>query len=295
MSLLIWPSKYLPTICLSLSILFLSDFSAAKNSNNNYKQSLTNNKKTAMLYLAVAANFKTTLQQLVNQFLLEHPYLEKKQLAIISGSTGALYAQITQGAPFDIFFAADTARPQQLIKNNFSTNDTFRIYAQGQLAIAFQDKQENTICEKKIQSTTAIKHLLNQLPDSTQPTLAIANPATAPYGKSAKALISRLDETFIQYRIVRGKNILHAQQLLLNNNADLAILSSAQEKHPAMANYQFCILDQSLYPAIEQSMVIIKQTKRNIENERLMTAFADFITSQSAQSIIMANGYLIDE
>jgi ABC-type sulfate transport system substrate-binding protein len=62
-----------------------------------------------------------------------------------------------------------------------------------------------------------------------------------------------------------------------------------------MANYQFCILDPSLYPAIEQSMVVIKQTKRNIENERLMTAFADFITSQSAQSIIIANGYLIDE
>ncbi|MGB2272486.1 MAG: hypothetical protein ACPH15_05645, partial [Pseudomonadales bacterium] len=73
MSLLIWPSKYLPTICLILSILFLSGFSAAENSNNNHKQSPTNNKNTAILYLAVAANFKTTLQQLVNQFLLEHP------------------------------------------------------------------------------------------------------------------------------------------------------------------------------------------------------------------------------
>ena len=246
------------------------------------------------IYLAVAANFKSTLQQLVNAFALEYPNIEKEQLKIISGATGALYAQIIQGAPFDIFFAADTKRPQLLIKKNHAKKNSYYNYAYGQLAFAFQAR-EKELCKNGIDSQNVLIEFINSYQPSSKPTLAIANPAIAPYGLSANRLIKQSEKAFSQYRIVKGKNVLHAQQLLLNNNADLAILSAAQSTHAAMENYDFCLINKSLYTPIEQAMVIIKQAQRTDTQEYLLGQFFDFIKQESAQSIILSNGYLINE
>jgi len=246
-----------------------------------------------IIYLAVAANFKSTLQQLVEHFLLEQPDSNKYQLKIISGSTGALYAQITQGAPFDIFFAADTARPKLLIEKSYAKKASLYSYAYGQLALAFQANNKNT-CDQTINRESTLIEFISAFQSPSKPTLAIANPATAPYGFSANSLIHRSKDIFSRYRIVKGKNVLHAQQLLLNSNADLAIISAAQAQHATMKNIHFCIVDHSLYPAIEQAMVIIQQDKRTTRQQKLINEFSHFIKQEKAKSIISVSGYLIN-
>ena len=247
-----------------------------------------------IIYLAVAANFKSTLQQLVETFLLQQPNTNQHQLKIISGSTGALYAQITQGAPFDIFFAADSARPQLLIEKSYAEKTTLYNYAYGQLVLAFQTNNKNT-CDQTINRESTLIEFINDFQSPSKPTLAIANPATAPYGLSANTLISTSKENFLRYRIVKGKNVLHAQQLLLNSNADLAIISAAQAQHSAMINISYCLINPSLYPAIEQAMVIIQQDKRTASQQQLINKFFHFIKQEKAKSIITLNGYLIDD
>ena len=247
-----------------------------------------------IIYLAVAANFKSTLQQLVEAFLLQQPNTNQHQLKIISGSTGALYAQITQGAPFDIFFAADSARPQLLIEKSYAEKATLYSYAYGQLVLAFQTNKKNT-CDQTINRESTLIEFINDFQSPSKPTLAIANPATAPYGLSANTLISTSQENFSRYRIVKGKNVLHAQQLLLNRNADLAIISAAQAQHSAMKNISYCLLNPSLYPAIEQAMVVIAQDKRTASQQQLINEFFSFIKQEKAKSIITLNGYLIND
>lgn len=251
-----------------------------------------------VIYLAVAANFKSTLQQLVENFLLAQPDTHKHQLKIISGSTGALYAQITQGAPFDIFFAADTERPYRLIEESYAEKASLYSYAYGQLAFAFKASKKN-ICDQGIAKKSSLVEFINNLQSplisKSTPTLAIANPATAPYGLSANGLINESKDLFSRYRIVKGKNVLHAQQLLLNSNADLAIISAAQAQHATMKNINFCIINHSLYPAIEQAMVIIQQSKRTARQQKLVNQFSDFIKQEKAKSTISLNGYWVND
>ena len=256
-----------------------------------------------IIYLAVAANFKSTLQQLVENFLLAQPDTHKHQLKIISGSTGALYAQITQGAPFDIFFAADTERPYRLIEKSYAEKASLYSYAYGQLAFAFKASKKN-ICDQGIAKKSSLVEFINNLQSPSTspsiskptptPTLAIANPATAPYGLSANGLINESKELFSRYRIVKGKNVLHAQQLLLNSNADLAIISAAQAQHTTMKNIDFCIINHSLYPAIEQAMVIIQQSKRTARQQKIINDFSNFIKQEKAKSTITLNGYWVN-
>lgn len=294
----LWLKKTSLTIALriGLSLLLLCStvLCLAQENPKNTPQLFDHRHQTPIIYLAVAANFKSTLHKLVDSFLLQHPDINKKQLSIISGSTGALYAQITQGAPFDIFFAADTLRPKQLLINNHSANQQYHTYAYGQLALVFKAIQGKSVCKKNIDTLFELNQLIAQLPPSRQATLAIANPTTAPYGASANALISRLDKSFSRYRLVKGKNILHAQQLLLNGNANLAILSTTQAKHPIMADYQFCTINKAFYTPIEQAMVSLKDTTSNDDKAYLTNAFFNFIKTQQAKKIITLSGYLTD-
>ena len=295
----LWLKKLSLTAFLSALILCVTQTYAAEKITSNTGQAFTdsqldNSHKDIVIYIAVAANFKSTLQQLVNAFALEQPNIKKKQLKIISGATGALYSQIIQGAPFDIFFAADTKRPLLLIEKKHVKKDSYYSYAHGQLILAFQ-AQEQKLCDRSLNNKQSLIDFFNNFQASSKPTLAIANPAIAPYGRSANNIIKLSAKAFSRYRIVKGKNVLHAQQLLLNSNADLAILSAAQATHVAMDNYEFCLINKSLYTPIEQAMVIIKQDHRTSRQQHLLNQFFNFIKKERAQSIISSNGYLNNE
>lgn len=254
--------------------------------------------------IAVAANFKATLQQLIDAYSEQLPLQSKPRLRIINGATGALFTQISQGAPFDLFFAADSLRPQQLVAQQRADKNSLAVYAIGQTALvlkadsAIADTSTIALCRRGISNNKQLRAIL-QHPSLTPPiNIAIANPKTAPYGAVALALLKQTFENEQQYRLIRGKNVLHAQQLLMNGNVDFALLSVSQQHLPSRGakpmGDHYCPLATSLAPAVQQSVVIIRQPNRNAIQRDTLQAFYRYILSPDARRIIARNGYLSD-
>lgn len=153
------------------------------------------------LRIAVAANFRPALEQINDGFREE----TGREVVLSSASTGVLFSQITHGAPFDIFFAADEESPAKLFAAGRG-GEPF-CYAVGVLVLAGGE--------------------LAQLQDP-QKSLAIANPATAPYGRAALEVLAR--EPFSAgsgRRLVRGSNVAQAYQFWHSGAVDLALVAAA--------------------------------------------------------------------
>lgn len=153
------------------------------------------------LRIAVAANFRPALEQINAGFLGE----TGREIVLSSASTGVLFSQITHGAPFDIFFAADEESPAKLFAAGRG-GEPF-CYAVGRLVLAGGE--------------------LAQLQDP-QKSLAIANPATAPYGRAALEVLAR--EAFSagsSRRLVRGGNVAQAYQFWHSGAVDMALVAAA--------------------------------------------------------------------
>ena len=218
--------------------------------------------------IAVAANYKKILSNLINEYQSGNQTTKGFTINIISGSTGALFTQIKNGAPFDLFLAADMERPQALVQANLTIEDTPYIYTTGTLAIAYQSTGDKKVgCGDndlyKGELNKLIDYLLKKGEDSK--TIVVANPITAPYGKAAEKLLEKSKSIGKENRvkIIRGKDIIHAQQILLNGHADIAFLASHMEEGINKPGFSYCSIDQSLYPPIEQGMVSIRSKQMN--------------------------------
>jgi len=153
------------------------------------------------LRIAVAANFRPVLERINAGFLQE----TGREVAISSASTGVLFSQIAHGAPFDIFFAADQESPARLFAAGRG-GEPF-CYALGSLVLAGGE--------------------LARLQDPQQ-SLAIANPAHAPYGRAALEVLARAAfSAGRERRLVRGSNVAQAYQFWQSGAVDLALVPAA--------------------------------------------------------------------
>ncbi len=218
--------------------------------------------------IAVAANYKQILSNSIDKYSLDNEITKDFTINIISGSTGGLFTQIKNRAPFDLFLAADMERPQALVQANLTIEDTPFIYTTGKLAIAYrsEDNEEDHCGDNDLLQSDLdqlIDHLLKKGEDSK--TIVIANPITAPYGKAAERVLEKTQNIRKENRtkIIRGKDIIHAQQILLSGHADMAFLASHMEEGINKTGVSYCSIDQSLYPPIEQGMVSIKPKEMN--------------------------------
>ena len=219
------------------------------------------------LRIAVASNFTHTMKSIVKR------YHEKtaQRVLISSGSTGKHFAQIMNGAPFDIFFAADKRRPEIIENNNIVQPGNRFTYAIGQLVL----------WSAKIQD----RHLnLSIFNNFTNKYLAIANPKLAPYGKAAEETLKKINAwSRIRKNIVMGENITQAFQFAASGNAALAMLAYSQVKQ-ANANGQYYLIPKNHYTPIEQQAVILKNNK-NVQS------FVSFFKSKKSQDLILNAGY----
>ena len=218
--------------------------------------------------IAVAANYKKILSNSIDKYLSDNQITKYFTINVISGSTGALFTQIKNGAPFDLFLAADMERPQTLVQSNLTIEDKPFIYTTGTLAISYQSTGgkefncgDNNLDQGQLDQL--IDNLLKEGEGSK--TIGIANPITAPYGKAAEKLLEKLKSIGKENRvkIIRGKDIIHAEQILLSGHADIAFLASHMEEGINKTGVSYCSIDQSLYPPIEQGMVSIKSQDMN--------------------------------
>lgn len=221
--------------------------------------------------VAVAANFTDAANEIAAAFAeaTDHE-------AILSfGATGQFYTQITQGAPFEVFLAADDERPTLAVNEGYGVAGTVFTYAIGQLVLYSIEPGKVTGAE------TLTAGEFKQI--------AIANPETAPYGKAAVETMQALGVyDALQPKIVQGQNIGQTYQFVETGNAEIGFVALGQVSQTDVGSRW--IVPQEHYAPIKQDAVLLK----NGENNPAATAFIEFLKGDAASSIIEKYGYALD-
>ena len=220
------------------------------------------------LNIAVASNFVPAMKAIAEAY----PNASDDELRVIAGSTGKLYAQIKNGAPFDLFFAADSHRPELLQAEGLVFGGNPYTYAIGKLVLW-----------SPVQSTPfALEDLLT----SGFRYLAIANPRLAPYGEAAHQALQVLGfwDAF-QDRLVIGESIGQAFQFVDSGNADLGLLALSQfSGNNSDYDGDFALVPDTAYTPIEQQVVLLSDNPG-------VHAFLQFVKSNAAKNIVREYGY----
>lgn len=228
--------------------------------------------------IALAANVSYAIGELKSEFNKIHPDI---QVEVTLGSSGKLTAQIKNGAPYDIFMAANMKYPEALYKDGFATSKP-TIYAQGSLAILSNTKKDFTQGIKLVE-------------DKKIKTIAIANPQTAPYGKAAIEALKNagLYET-VKSKFVNAESISQTVAYTVTAT-DVGFIAKSSLYSPKMKRFKENInykdVDPKLYTPIKQGIVILKKSKDNKD----VTAFYDFILGKKAKEIFKRYGYIVNE
>lgn len=218
--------------------------------------------------VAVAANFSGVLTEIARQFTADTGY----DVLISTGSTGLLYTQIIQGAPFDVFLAADQDRPQRLVNEGFAVSESLFTYAIGRLVLFSVDPG----------LIDGIAILKNRKVDR----LATANPRTAPYGKAAEDVLLGLDLLDdYQGRIVQGANIAQTYQFVATGSVDAGFVALSQVVgHSDGSQY---IVPADSHELLAQDAVLLHQAKENPAS----VAFLSYLRAPAIRQMIEAWGY----
>jgi len=224
---------------------------------------------TGDLRIAVASNFSGPITKITELFEKE----TGRRVTLSFGSTGKHYAQIRNGAPFDLFFAADARRPALLEREGVALAGSRFTYAIGRLALWSPDSNR---VDSLGQVLTLDKFRF----------LAMANPDLAPYGKAAREVLEAKgvwDE--LQGRIVQGENIGQSFQFVRSGNAELGFVAYSQVMgNGGRTEGSIWLVPDSLYKPIEQQAVIL----RDAPGAR---AFVAFVRGDEGQKIIHDFGY----
>jgi len=227
------------------------------------------------LRVAVASNFYSTIKVIAEQFELKTTNSSGQQhkVILIPGSSGKHYAQIINGAPFDIFFSADTERARLLEQSERAESGTRFTYALGKL-ILWSSMDNYVDLKGDVLKSKDFRYL------------AIANPKLAPYGKAAEEVLKSLNIwTDLGGRIVRGENIAQTFQFVSSGNAKLGFVAYSQIKSLDLSiSGSFWEVPQSIYSPIEQQAVLLRDSS-------LAREFLSFVKSDESLSIIYESGY----
>jgi molybdate transport system substrate-binding protein len=213
---------------------------------------------------------------------LNHPFNELGKLftqktgqrvRLSFGSSGLLAKQIEQGAPFDVFAAADLGFVEQVEKKGLIIPGTKQLYAQGHLVL-WQRKDVGT--------------QVNSLADLLKPEvkrIAIANPEHAPYGRAAQqALESQRLWDQLKSKIVYGENISQTLQFASSGNVDAAIVALSISRN---TQGRYVLIDEKLHKPIQQWLAILRRTK----HEHAARQFVAFITGPDGRRVLERYGF----
>ena len=196
------------------------------------------------------------------------------------GSSGNFFAQIQNGAPFDIYFSADIAYPRKLEEAGLTVPGSLYQYAVGRIVIW-------TGHESRIDVTKGFESLR----EPTVKKIAIANPKHAPYGRAAVAAM----EYFKLYdqvkdKLILGENISQAAQFIESGACDIGIIALSLAIAPAMKSKgRYWEVPAEAHPALDQGAVILKSSKQQ-ESAR---QFLEFIKGPQSQEIMKRYGFVI--
>lgn len=230
---------------------------------------------SAPLTVAVASNFQFPLASLIAQ----SDYWSTQSVRLVVGSSGTLYAQLSQGAPFDVFFSADSERCVGLQERQLV--GPCRTYALGKLVLFPASEQ-------------SARDLRNDNRLDITGKLAIANPKLAPFGAAAEVFIGSLHNAEdLKQQLVLGANVTQAFQFVDSGNAAAGLLAESVLIHAQITlknqKYsEYVVINSALYPPIIQQVAWVNSSKNSAQAQR----FIDFVLSKASQSELAKLGYL---
>jgi molybdate transport system substrate-binding protein len=199
------------------------------------------------------------------------------------GSSGNLFSQIQNGAPFDVFFSADLDYPQKLVGAGLADPSSLYRYAVGRLVLWVPAS-----------SSLDLEHGgMSALLDPSVKKIAIANPQHAPYGRAAVAALRHFGfYNRVADRLVLGENVSQAAQFVESGNAQVGIVALSHALAPAMKDKgRYWEISADSYPALEQGVVILSHSP----NKGAATAFLDYLKKPGSAAVLRRYGFSLAE
>lgn len=227
----------------------------------------------AQITIAAASDLHNAMDEIAARFQNQH----KALVTVTYGSSGNFYQQLQNGAPFDLFFSANTDYPRKLQSAGLVADSSYFEYARGRIVLLVS-------ATSKLDLTRGLDLLL----DPAVKKIAIADPSHAPYGQAAVAAL-KLQGLYdrVSSKIVTGENVSQAASFVLSGAADVGIIAKSLVTSPAATSQsRYAEIPPDAYPAIQQACVILKSSKQ----QKLASEFESFIQNGESASIFKKYG-----
>jgi molybdate transport system substrate-binding protein len=228
-------------------------------------------KPAAPLRVAAAADLAHAFDEIRPAFVAQ----TSGELTVTLGSTGLLARQITEGAPFDLFLAANSAYVDQVVKAGACDGATAHSYARGRLVIWVKGSEGAALT-------------LASLADARFKHIAIANPEHAPYGAAAREALTRAGVwSGVTALMVYGENVQQTLELAQTGNADVAVVGLSLVL--GVKSGSWSLVDESEYTAIDQALVVCNHGGNAVNARKL----AEFLGAPTGRAILRKYGFLL--
>jgi molybdate transport system substrate-binding protein len=228
-----------------------------------------------ILAIAAAANVKSAADELKKSFEAEQSGV---QVALTFGASGAIFSQLQNGAPFDLFLSADRDYPAKLIDAKLARREDERVYGFGKL-VAWLPPGSTLELQKQG---------LAALAEPGVKRIAIANPAVAPFGRATLAALKAAGVSeAVKEKLVLGTSVAQTAQFATTGAADVAFLPLSLTFGKELSGGRVYAVPEALYPRIEQSGIVLAAAKE----AALARAFLQFMTSEQGRAILLKYGY----
>jgi molybdate transport system substrate-binding protein len=228
----------------------------------------------AVLTLFAAADLTPVLRQLIPEF----ERATHAKVTLVPGSTGTLTQQIRNGAPADLFFAANEAAVDDLIKAGLGRPDTRTIYARGRLVL---------ITLALPAGAGAAATTLDALAKPGVRRIAIANPAHAPYGLAAQQALQAAGLwAAVQPRLVYGENVQQAVQFVESGSAEAGLVARSLASRQGLS---FTFVNPALYAPMNQTAVVLARSGQRA----LALSFLEFVKGARGRAMLKDYGFLV--
>ena len=223
----------------------------------------------AELTVAAASDLMPAFEEIGREF----ESVQKTKVTFVFGSTGMLTRQIENGAPFDVFAAANVSYIDQLDQKGLIVPGTKRVYARGRITMW-------TTANSSLKIET-----IQDLARAEVTRIAIANPDHAPYGQAAREALERAGiwET-VKPKLVYGDNIRQTLQYAETGNVEVAIVALSLS---VQSNGRWVLIPEELHKPIDQGIGVLKETKA----EQPAQAFAEFVNGPKGREILKKYGF----
>jgi molybdate transport system substrate-binding protein len=223
--------------------------------------------------IAAASDLKFCLDLLVADYRTGAP---DDTILVTYGSSGKMFTQLQQGAPFDIYFSADIEYTRKLVEAGFAAGQP-SLYAVGRIVLWSGSEDASRLTLQELAANRFSK-------------IAIANPLHAPYGKRAEEALKNAGVyPLVASCLVFGENIAQAAQFVQSGNAPIGILALSLVKAPAFAGKPYYLIPADLHQPLEQGLVIMKRAKNN----DLAKDFVTYLFTKKARTIFTRYGFTL--